>query len=140
MRALLMSHSGLRYLVLVALVALAAYCLYGLLTKKPAGRPLRILGAVFVGLLDVQLLLGLVLVAMGAWYPALAGHLAMMLGAAVVAHVTLAVNRRRPVPGYAIPLGGAVGAALLIVGGVMAIRCGPLSMGCGMFVRAAVGS
>lgn len=138
MRALLMSHSGLRYLVLLALVALLVYCVIGLVTKKPAGKPLRIVGAVFVGLLDLQVLLGLSIVVMGVWYPALIGHVVLMVLAAVVAHVTLAMNRRRPVPSYALPLGGAIAALLLVLGGVMAIGCSPFQMGCGQVVRAAM--
>lgn len=136
MRALLMSHSGLRYLVLLALVAFLVTCIIGLVSKKPAGKGVRVTGAIFVGLLDLQVLLGLVVVVMGVWYPALIGHLAMMLLAAAVAHVTLGVNRRRPVPGYALPLGGAIAALVLIIGGVMAIQCSPFAMGCGQVVRA----
>ncbi len=136
MRALLMSHSGLRYLVLVALLALIIVSVMGMVSKKPAGKGVRIVGSVFVGLLDLQILLGLVAVIMGVWYPALIGHLVMMVGAAAVAHVTLAMNRRRPVPGYTLPLGGAVAALVLIIGGIMAIQCSPFATGCGQVVRA----
>ena len=117
------AHSGLRYLALLAGLAGLVYSLVGALRGTPWGRPGRILLASFVGLLDLQVLLGFILVFVRVFYPALWGHLTMMLLAAVVAHVALAVNKRRPpeeqsqwlgVAGTAVPL-------ILIVGGLMAI-------------------
>lgn len=124
MTALLHAHSGLRFLILllgaVNLVVLGA----GLATKKPFGKIHRILGASFAGSLHLQVLLGLGLVAMGRWYPALIGHLVMMLLAAVVAQAAMTVNRKRPTPGMPIPFIGVLVALLCIFGGVMAIGRG----------------
>ncbi len=120
MTGLFHAHSGLRFLVLLAGVVAIAYFAYGLATKKPYTKAVRILGAIFVGLLDVQVLLGLAVV-MSRWYAALAGHVTMMVLAAVVAHVTTAKNRKSPNPGYKLPLIGVVIALVLIIGGIYAI-------------------
>jgi vacuolar-type H+-ATPase subunit I/STV1 len=127
MNILFQAHSGLRYLVLlVGLVALA-YFVSGLVTKRPVGKPVRILGSSFVGLLDLQILLGIIMVAMGRYYPRLIGHIVMMLVAATVAHVLLVVNRKRPNPGYVLPLIAVAVALALIAGGLMAIGRGLLT-------------
>lgn len=125
---LLHSHSGLRYLVLLAGLVAVAYYLFGLATKKQAGKPARILGSVFVGLLDLQIVLGLVMVFMGRWYPAMMGHLICMLLAAVLAHAMMVVNRRRAQPNFVLPLIGVAGALVLIVLGILAIGRGVFAM------------
>jgi hypothetical protein len=127
MNILFQAHSGIRYLVLlVGLVALA-YFVSGLAAKRPVGKPVRILGSAFVGLLDLQILLGLIMVAMGRYYPRLIGHIVMMLVAAAVAHVLLVVNRKRSNPGYLLPLIAVALALALIAGGLMAIGRGLLT-------------
>lgn len=122
MTGLFHAHSGLRYLVLLAGVIAIVYFLAGLATKKPAGKPARILGSIYVGLVDLQVLLGLVLLMMRPFYPRLWGHLAMMVLAAVVAHVLLVINRKRAQPNFVLPLLGVGVSLLLIVGGIFAIR------------------
>ena len=82
MTALLHAHSGLRFLILLLGAVNIVVLLVGLATKKPFGKLHRILGASFAGSLHLQLLIGLTLVAMGRWFPALIGHLTMMLLAA----------------------------------------------------------
>jgi len=122
MNALFAAHSGLRYLVLLAgLVAVICFA-RGLLQKRPCTRAVRTVGAIFTGLLDLQILLGRVLVAMGRYYPQLIGHFVLMFLAAVVVHATLSVNRKRAEPGYKLPLIGVSVGLLLVVGGVLAIR------------------
>jgi hypothetical protein len=126
MRFLFHAHSGLRYLVLlVGLVALA-YFVMGLATKRPVDKGVRILGAAFTGLLDLQVVLGLVMVAMGRFYPQLIGHIAMMALAVAVTHALLVINRKRHNPGYLLPLIAVASALALIVGGIMAIGVGVL--------------
>jgi hypothetical protein len=128
MTGLLHAHSGLRYLVLTsALAALVVFGL-GLFQKKPFTRAARIIGSVFAGLTHLQVALGLVMVAMGTFYPALIGHLAMMLAAAVVLQVLLSRNKRAAEPGYRLPLIGTVVALVLMVGGIFAIGRHPLQM------------
>jgi hypothetical protein len=124
MNILFQAHSGLRYLVLlVGLVALA-YFVSGLTMKRPVGKGVRVLGAIFSGLLDLQVVLGLIMVAMGRYYPQLMGHIVMMLVATVQAKVLLAMNRKRPNPGYVLPLVAVALALALIAGGIMAIGRG----------------
>ena len=121
------AHSGLRYLVLLVGVAALSYFLSGLVTKRPLDKGARILGAVFTGLLDLQVVLGLVMVAMGRFYPQLIGHIVMMVLAAVETHVLMVVNRKRANPGYLLPLIAVAVALALIAGGVMAIGRGLLT-------------
>lgn len=125
MKSLYMAHSGLRYLVLLVGLVAAVTFLVGLLSQKPPGKGLRILGSAFAGLLDLQGLLGLAMVLMDRTYPALIGHIVMMVMAAVVVHVLLVVNRKRASPGWLLPLAGVVLALLLIVGGILAIGRSP---------------
>lgn len=131
MTALFHAHSGLRFLVLLAAAVAMAYFAFGLVTKRPFDKTGRVLGSVFVGLLDLQILLGLAMVAMGFWYPALMGHLSMMVIGAAVAHVLLARNRRSTSPSWKAPM-LAVGTSLaLIVLGIMAIQRGVFTMSMG---------
>lgn len=125
MQILFYAHSGLRYLVLlVGLVALA-YFVWGLATRRVPGRAVRSLGAAFSGLLDLQLLLGLLMLALGRYYPALIGHIVMMVLAVGVVHGLLVVNRRRATPGWVLPLVGVALGLVLIIGGIMAIGRSP---------------
>ena len=127
MNFLFQAHSGLRYLVLLAAVVALAYFVSGLVMKRPVDKGVRILGSIFTGLLDLQIVLGLAMVAMGRFYPQLIGHIAMMLLAAAVTHVLLVLNRKRPSPGYVLPLIAVVVALALIAGGTMAIGRGVLT-------------
>ncbi len=121
------AHSGLRYLLLLLVAANLVVLVAGLAMKQPFGKLHRILGAAFAGTMHLQVVLGVVLVALGRYYPALIGHLVMMLLAAVLAQVLFSVNRRKPTPGLVLPLVGVVGALVLMFGGVMAIGRGLLS-------------
>ena len=127
MNFLFQAHSGLRYLVLLAGLVALAYFVSGLATKRPVDKGVRILGSIFTGLLDLQVALGLIMVAMGRYYPALIGHIVMMLLAAMATHVLLVVNRKRPNPGYVLPLIAVLVALALIAGGIMAIGRGVLA-------------
>ncbi|MBN1209883.1 MAG: hypothetical protein JXB05_33845 [Myxococcaceae bacterium] len=127
MNILFLAHSGLRYLVLLSGLVALAYFVSGLATKRPYGKGVRILGASFTGLLDLQILLGLFMVAMGRYYPQLIGHIVMMVLAAGVTHALLVINRKRPNPGYLLPLIAVVAALALVVGGIMAIGRGVFS-------------
>lgn len=117
------AHSGLRYLVLLAGVLSLGYSLMAMLRSRPWDRPGRILLVSFVGLLDLQVLIGLVLVFARVFYPALWGHLVMMVLAAVVAHIAAAINKRRPpeTRSHLVAVLGSAGALILIIGGISAI-------------------
>lgn len=126
MNFLFQAHSGLRYLVLLAGLVALAYFVSGLAMKRPVGKGVRILGSAFVGLLDLQGLLGLIMVAMGRFYPQLIGHIVMMVLATAETHALLVINRKRPNPGYVLPLIAVLVALALIAGGIMAIGRGVL--------------
>jgi heme A synthase len=123
------AHSGLRYLVLLAAVVAIVYLGFGLLTRREHDRGARIVMSAFVGLLDLQILLGIGLVATGVFYPALMGHLMMMVLAAAAAHGLSVLSRKAAEPRrrYGMALAGVVLALLLIVGGITAIGRGVFS-------------
>jgi heme A synthase len=123
---LLHAHSGLRYLVLLAGFTAAVYALISVVTRRPYDRGLRVSAASFAGLLHLQVLLGFVLLVSGRFYPALIGHIFMMLAAAVAAQVPLSVmRRRRPEDRTAMPhLVGTLVALALIWMGVLSIGRG----------------
>jgi hypothetical protein len=128
---LLHAHSGLRYLVLLAGVAALLYALVGLLTNRPYDRGMRATAATFAGLLHLQVLLGLALVAFGIWYPQLIGHIVLMVLAAVAAQVPLSLVKRRPPEerSHTPHLVGTVLALVLIWAGILAIGRGLLEAG-----------
>ena len=118
------AHSGLRYLVLLAGLMAFLYTLIAALRSRPWDRGGRILVSVFAGLLDLQILLGVILAFVWRFYPALWGHLTMMLLAAAAVHGASIINRRRP-PERASHMTAALGTAgalILIVGGIAAIQ------------------
>lgn len=122
MRALFFAHSGLRYLVLLAGIAALVIAARAVLSGKESGRGGRISMAAFVGLLDLQIVVGLIMVGMGAFYTALAGHFITMIVAAGVAHGSSLYARRDAGPrSDRIRLGGVIIALILIVLGILAI-------------------
>lgn len=124
MRAMLFySHSGIRYLVLLAGVITVAWLTQATVRREPFSRASRTLMAIFTGVLDLQVLLGLLLLTVIPFYGALAGHLVLMLAAALVAHAVSIANRNRPPErqSNALLLAGAVGTLVLIVLGILAI-------------------
>jgi predicted AlkP superfamily pyrophosphatase or phosphodiesterase len=125
MSPLFHAHSGLRFLVLLSAVVAIGICAVGLMQKKEFSKLARISCSVFIGTLHTQVLLGIIMVAMGTWYPKLMGHLVMMLLAAVLAQVLIIKNKKSSKPGYALPLIAIGGALLLIVGGIFAIGRSP---------------
>lgn len=90
------AHSGLRYLVLLTGLLVIAYAVYGLASRRPYDRTMRVLAAIFTGAIDLTALLGLSYLFVGTFYPQLGGHIATMVLAVVVAHVVSAVMKRRP--------------------------------------------
>lgn len=117
------AHSGIRYLVLLAGLAAVVYAAWGLLARRPYGKGMRVLAAVFAGLLDLNVLLGFALLLSRPFHTQLVGHLATMVLAAVAAHVVPFAMRRRPVAerGYAPYLVSSLVALALVLVGVMAI-------------------
>ncbi len=89
---LLYTHSGIRWLIVIAAILALGVFGYGWLSKKTFPKLARILPASYSGLLDTQALLGLIFMV----WTGLAGvgfprfrieHMTMMILAAVVAHL-----------------------------------------------------
>lgn len=117
------AHSGLRYLVLLVGVIAILYTVVAAVRRRPWDSTGRGLLLAFTGLLDLQVLLGVLLVFVWRFYPALWGHIVMMVLAAAVAHITSIVNRRRPPERRSQMTAalGMAGALILIIGGITAI-------------------
>jgi len=117
------AHSGLRYLVLLAGIVALVSLLQGRFGGRPYGRADRLTGAAFTGLLDVQVLLGVITVFVRPWFPALIGHIVMMVLALAVAHGLGIASRRANTESrrYSQALLAVVLPLLLIIGGVTAI-------------------
>lgn len=128
MTGLFHAHSGLRFLVLLLGVVNIAVLGIGLAQKKPFAKIHRILGASYAGCLHLQVILGVSMVALGRYFPALIGHIVMMVLAAVVAQVAMSRNRRRAEPTLTMPLVGVALSLVFIAGGVMAIGRGLFTM------------
>lgn len=120
---LYMAHAGLRYLILVAGLAVLVRAVHGMATGARYDKAMRVLGGVFAGLIHLQVLLGFGLLFTRQFYPALMGHLMLMILAAVVAQIVPSVMRRRPEAErtFAPHLVGTLVALLLIVAGIRAI-------------------
>jgi hypothetical protein len=121
---LLSAHSGLRYLVLLLGVLVVAYAAYGMATKRPYDKTMRILGAAFTGVLDLTVLFGVAYLLSSQFYPQLGGHIVMMVLAVVVAHVVSVVVRKRAPEQrtYAPHLVSALIVLAIVSFGILAIR------------------
>jgi hypothetical protein len=122
------AHSGLRFLVLLAAVVALLVQAMGVFGRRPYERPSRISMAVFTGLLDLQMLLGIGMVVLGCFYGALMGHLLMMVLAIGAAHGCSAYARKQADGrrAHTVALVGVILALLLIVGGISAIGRTPV--------------
>ena len=96
MNALFYAHSGFRYVVFLVGVLALGYALFGLVSRRPLDKTMRILGAAFAGCFHVQILLGLSLLFTGQWGGIVMGHVMMMIFAAAAAQIVPSVMRRRP--------------------------------------------
>lgn len=93
---LLHTHSGLRYIILALGLLVLIVSLLGVLQKKPYSKLMRVSASIFAGSLHLQVLVGFFLLVSGRFYPALIGHIFLLLFAAVIAQVPVSVLRRRP--------------------------------------------
>jgi hypothetical protein len=121
-QTLIALHWGVRYIVLLT-GALALVVAAVRLRTGTMGRAGRIAGAALTGALDFQAALGIGLLLTRPFYPALMGHLTMMVLALVVMHTTMIVLRRRPPErqSAAVLLAGIITSLVLVVGGILAI-------------------
>lgn len=120
---LLNAHSGIRYLILLGGTLTVLYAFYGVVSSRSYDKTMRILSSSFVGIIHLQLLLGLALIFSGRFQPAVTGHIFMMLFAAAAAQIPVSVMRRRPeeTKSYLPHAIGALAALGLIAAGIMAI-------------------
>jgi hypothetical protein len=81
------SHSGLRWLIVAAAVAAVVFFGYSWLSKKYAAKPARILTAAYSGMLDMQVLLGLILLFTTGVIRYRLEHMGVLILAALVAHL-----------------------------------------------------
>jgi hypothetical protein len=115
-------HSGTRYLVLLAGVVATVIAIAGLARAEMA-RGVAVSGRVFLILLDVQVVLGIVLLVVWPFYGALVGHIVMMILAVVAGHgLAVAVKRRPPTARPpALQLAAVLVPLVLVIGGILAI-------------------
>ncbi len=122
MTLLFYAHSWLRYLVLLVALASVAALAYSVATGRSARLARRLSGA-FAGALDLQAVLGILLVMNGVYPDAVTGHLMLMVAAVVVTHAAFLIAQQSRVERreLGIRLGGIVVAMTLIVVGIMAL-------------------
>ena len=115
-------HSGVRYLVLLAGLVALVWFAWGKVGGRQFTRPAPALLAGFIGLLDVQVLLGIALLIGGRRPPAIWGHLACMVLAAIAIHAVAKAHKGHPQPaGYGLPLFGVALSLALIALGILSI-------------------
>ena len=121
---MMLLYSGIRYLVLLAGIAVVVYALYGATTRRPYDGRMRVLGGVFAMCMHLNVLLGLALLFTRPFATYLVGHIVLMVFAAVAGQIVPSVMRRRPMEERTwIPhaIGGVV-ALGLVVAGLVAIN------------------
>lgn len=128
MTGLFHAHSGIRFLILVLCVVYLAASVVALASKANVARLHRVAGSALMGTLHLQILIGASMVVMGRYYPALVGHIVMMLAAAVGGQVLVSMHRRNPEARRALPLVAALWVLLCLTGGLMAISRGLFTM------------
>ena len=122
------AHSGVRYLVLLVGAIALVHATARLIMRQPYDRPMLALASAFAGLTHLQILLGVALLFTDRFYPALTGHIVLMVFAAVVAQAVPSVmRRRRPQQRSFAPHIVSIAVALaLITAGILAIGRAPL--------------
>jgi len=123
--AVFAAHSGTRYLVLAAAGFAAVAALIGSRQRRAGSSGLeRVLGIVFISVLDLQVLLGIVLLTLRPFYGALIGHIVLMIGALVSAHVGSIVARKRATTGTGsrVRLRSILIALVFVVAGITALN------------------
>ena len=92
---LFQAHSGVRYLVLLAgVAALIAAIIAASRDGKGADATLI---RIFVGVLDLQATLGIILLIMWTFYGQLIGHIVLMIAAVAIAHIGAARAKKQTV-------------------------------------------
>ena len=90
------SHSGFRYLILLAGIATIAYALYSRATGRPHDKNMKNLAVTYRVLLDLNLFIGVAMIVTGyGFFNDLGVHILLMVLATAIAHVVPAVMRKR---------------------------------------------
>lgn len=120
------AHSGVRFLVLAAGLAVVVHAAIGWFGKRPYSPAVARTASAFAGLLHLQILLGGAVLFVRPFHTLLLAHMAPMVAAALVAQVTASVVKRRPMEArtYGPHLLGAALALLLVAMGILAIGRG----------------
>jgi cytochrome bd-type quinol oxidase subunit 1 len=116
--ALFHAHSGIRYLVFMFAVIAIVYIFYALLSKKPYDKTARILGIIFISTLDLNVLLGIILIVVRGYFSFQLMHIIFMTAALVAAHVFTVNNKKREQPSYQIALYSIIVPIILIILGI----------------------
>ncbi len=125
------AHSGLRWLVVLAVLVALGFMIFSLMTRREQDRVTRLVMLVFSSLVGLQWVLGMLYyVVVGSslnnWnLRNQATHAAIMTGAVIVAHLYLPFRRRASNPVYyAASIGVVLLTTIFIVWGVAALLPG----------------
>jgi len=121
MHWLFVVHSVLRYLVLLFGIGALFLAVAVVLGKSSLEKPFKGITSAYLGTLHLQVLVGVGVVFTRPWFPALIGHIVMMVAAAVTGQVLVSVaKRKQPMSARMMLLG--IGLSLVfIAGGIFAI-------------------
>ena len=122
------AHSGIRFLVLAAGVAVVVLAAAGFFGKRKYTATMGKMASIFAGLIHLQIVLGAAVLFTRPFHTALVGHFFMMAAAAAIAQVTASVVKRRPpeARSHGPHLVGASLALLFMAMGILAIERGVL--------------
>ncbi|MFZ4814647.1 MAG: hypothetical protein ACOYL5_08935 [Phototrophicaceae bacterium] len=123
-RMLFYTHSGTRWLVLLAAAVALGFMLFSLIRNREQDRFTRLVMVIFSSLVGIQWLVGVILVIVynnlnRTWQGYWTWHLGIMTAALIVAHLYLPARRRASTRTYyLVSLAVIVGFAVLVVWGV----------------------
>jgi hypothetical protein len=130
------AHSGWRYLVILATLLVALYFIFALVSKRTAAKQERIVLAAWAGVVDMQLLLGLILLVYylvdGRYYAQLTGHWLLGFVTVFIAHIPTLYKRLNGQPSDTVRRAMGVGLPLVAFASVY---FGVLALGYGLFER-----
>jgi hypothetical protein len=108
MTILFHAHSGLRYLLLLATFAALVMFAQGLARNLAWGRKEQIMNSVVLGLMHLQMLLGVGLLMVGYSSPSAHVHATLMFLGATAFQVLTIVHKKKGRQGFALPLMGLI--------------------------------
>ena len=100
----------------------------GHFSAAPFSKSGKVLGSAWVGMMHLQVLVGIALALSGFWQPRDIGHVVLILAGVVIAQVLMSKNRRDANPGWKKPMLAATISLVSFVLGMLAIGRMPWSM------------